>query len=601
MNSDLEEIKSRLNIVDVLGEYIRLEKAGANYRALCPFHNEKSPSFMVSEEKQIWHCFGCQKGGDIFGFVMEIEGLEFRETLKLLAEKAGVKLENYNPQKTEKINRTLEILELATKFYEVQLWKGEGKDKILDYLLERGLKEETIKEFRLGYAPKGWRNLSEFLVKRGYSAPEIARTGLSVEKSGGSLSDSHYDRFRDRIIFPIGDYTGKIVGFSARVAPGGDESQAKYVNTPETEVYHKSRILYGIDKAKNEIKQKNFTLLVEGNMDVIAAYQAGIKNTVAVSGTALTPEQLDIVKRYAPKIKMFFDMDSAGEMATKKSLKLCFNKEIDVEVVSLPAGKDAADIAREDPEKLMQAVDDSKNAMDYLFSKSLSSYDENKVEDKKRVTKDLLEMISSFVSEIDKSHWVKKMGELFSIPEMTLTDVLKKANLKKRITSFQDKKEEKNNILEARSKLSVLLDELIGLSLVYRSVWEKLDGLPAMVELSSKDGLLNAVLQRGKEDGFNFEIFFLALDEKEKERANKLYFEKKYRLDLNNNLEEIIIPEPLMDMDNVLSEIERENKKIKLGRITNDLKLAEKNNDREAAKLLRSEFKKISEKLHSMN
>lgn len=601
MNSDLEEIKSRLNIVDVLGEYIRLEKAGANYRALCPFHNEKSPSFMVSEEKQIWHCFGCQKGGDIFGFVMEIEGLEFRETLKLLAEKSGVKLENYNPQKAEKINRTLEILELATKFYEVQLWKGEGKDKALDYLFERGLKEETIKKFRLGYAPKGWRNLLEFLVKRGYSVPEIARTGLLVEKSSGRPSDSHYDRFRDRIIFPIGDYTGKIVGFSARVAPGGDESQAKYVNTPETEVYHKSRILYGIDKAKNEIKQKNFTLLVEGNMDVIAAYQAGIKNTVAVSGTALTPEQVDIIKRYAPKIKMFFDMDSAGEMATKKSLKLCFGREINVEVVSLPSGKDAADIAREDPEKLMQAVDDSKNAMDHLFSKSLSSYDENKVEDKKRVTKDLLEMISSFVSEIDKSHWVKKMGELFSIPETTLTDVLKKANLKKRITSFQDKKEEKNNILESRSKLSVLLDELIGLSLVYRSVWEKLDGLPPMAELSSKDGLLNAILRRGKEDDFNFENFFLALDEKEKERANRLYFEKKYRLDLNNNLEEIIIPEPLVDMDNVLSEIERENKKIKLGRITNDLKLAEKNNDREAAKLLRSEFKKISEELHSMN
>jgi DNA primase len=270
-------------------------------------------------------------------------------------------------------------------------------------------------------------------------------------------------------------------------------------------------------------------------------------------------------------------------------------------VVSLPSGKDAADIAREDPRKLMQAVDDSKNAMDYLFSKNLSNYDENKVEDKKRVTKDLLEMISSFVSEIEKSHWVKKMGELFSIPEATLTDVLKKANLKKRITSFQDKKEEKNNILEARSKLSVLLDELISLSLVYRSVWEKLDGLPPMAELSLKDGLLNAILQRGREYDFNFENFFLALDEKEKERANRLYFEKKYRLDLNNNLEEIIISEPLADMDNILDEIAKENKKSELEKITDDLELAEKNNDREAAKLLRCEFKKISDELHSMN
>lgn len=555
---------------------------------------------MVSEEKQIWHCFGCQKGGDIFGFVMEIEGLEFRETLKLLAEKAGVKLENYNPKKAEKINKTLEILELATKFYEIQLWKGEGKANIIDYLLGRGLNKETVKEFRLGYAPKGWRNLLEFLIKRGYESQEIAKTGLLVQKDSGNSGDNYYDRFRDRIVFPIGDYTGKIVGFSARVAPGSDESQAKYVNTPETEVYHKSRILYGMDKAKGEIKQKNFTLLVEGNMDVIAAYQAGIKNTVAVSGTALTPEQVDIIKRYAPKIKMFFDMDNAGEMATKKSLKLCFNKEIDVEVVSLPAGKDAADIARENPQKLMQAVDNSKNAMEYLFSKNLSNYDEDKVEDKKRVTADLLEMIGSFVSEIEKSHWIKKMGELFKIPEKTLTDILKKATLRKRMTSFQEKKETKNNTLEARNRLSVLIDELIGLALVYRDVWEKLGGFSNVAELSSKDSLLSTMLLRGEKTDFNFEKFFLALDEKEKERANKLYFEKKYRLDLNNNLEEIIIPEPLEDMGSVLAEIEKENKKNELEKITSDLKLAEENKDRDGAKLLCSESKKISDELSNI-
>ncbi len=235
MNSDIEEIKSRLNIVDVLGTYIRLEKAGANWKALCPFHNEKSPSFMASEERQRWHCFGCGKDGDIFSFIMEMEGLDFKEALNNLAEKAGVELKKINPKLAAEKSKTLEILELAAKFYETQLWKGEGKEKIIQYLYNRGLKDEALKEFRLGYAPKGWRNLLAFLTGRGYKTEEINKTGLLVKKENAQSSNNqYYDRFRDRIIFPVADLNKKVVGFSARVAPGGDESQAKYVNTPET-------------------------------------------------------------------------------------------------------------------------------------------------------------------------------------------------------------------------------------------------------------------------------------------------------------------------------------------------------------------------------
>lgn len=608
MRSDLEEIKSRLNIVDVLGEYIRLEKAGSNFRALCPFHNEKSPSFMVSEEKQIWHCFGCQKGGDIFGFVMEIEGLEFRDALKMLAEKAGIKLVNFSPKKAEEKNRTLEILELATKWYEHQLWNGPGKTKILNYLHERGLKDETIKEFRLGYAPKGWRNILTFLTKREYKLDEIKKTGLLVEKGNSQLTvgnldknsnyklpiTNYYDRFRERIMFPIADYSGKVVGFSARVTPGADESQAKYVNTPETEVYHKSRILYGIDKARGEIRGKDYALLVEGNMDVIAAHQAGLKGAVAVSGTALTADQLDILKRYTKNMKMFFDMDSAGELATKKSMKLCFSKDMNVDIISLPFGKDAADVSREDPEKLVKAVEKSTNAMDYIFSKTLSKFDKDNVNGKKNITEEIIDMINSLTSPVEKSHWIKKLGELVDVSETALTDMLKKINLRNRI-SGTEKDDKKETSVINRKKIEILIDELISLALVSSEAWRKLEQEKKNYAFLPKDSLLSLMLKKGPELGFDFDKLTSVVKEVEiKERAEKLFFNKKFRLSLNNELEEVEIASPEKELEELLMEIKKESKKEELEKIISDLKLAEKNKDKEAINFLRLEFKRIS-------
>lgn len=596
MNTDLEEIKTRLNIVDVLGEYIRLEKAGANFRANCPFHNEKTPSFMVSEEKQIWHCFGCQKGGDIFGFVMEMEGLEFREALKVLAEKAGVKLANFNPKKAEEKNRTLEILELATKWYEYQLWNGPGKTKILAYLRDRGLKDETIKEFRLGYAPRGWDNMIKFLTKRGYKKEEIAKTGLLVKKEN---NNDYYDRFRERIMFPIADYSGKVLGYSARVAPGGDESQAKYVNTPETEAYHKSRVLYGIDKAKGEIRNNNYALLVEGNMDVIASWQSGIKNTVAVSGTALTIDQIGIIKRYTKNLKMFFDMDSAGETATKKSIKMALAGDMEVKVVQLPQGKDAADLAKEDPKKLLEAVRESLPAMEYIVKKTMSKHDPKDGTGKKKIVDELVEMLLMLENAVEKNHWIKKIASLINIDESALTDTIKKANLKNRTESFQ-KVGDKEEFFAAKDKLEMLTDELISLALISKEAWEKMALLSQKSSLP-KDRLLSTMLEKGPGVGFNFEKLVSALDDqKERERAEKLFFKKKYRLDLNNNLEEISLSDPDKELSGVVREIEREIKKEELAKIAADLKLAEERKDRGAVNFLRTELKRISDMINQL-
>jgi DNA primase len=594
MGTDLEEIKSRLNIVDVLGEYLRLDKTGTNYRALCPFHNEKSPSFMVSEEKQIWHCFGCQKGGDIFSFVMEIEGLEFREALAQLAEKAGVELKKVAPGVVEKKNRTLEILELATKFYEIQLWKGNGKEKIVNYLKERGLTEETIKLFRLGYAPNGWRNILDFLTKRGYEITEIEKTGLLVRKEDlQNPSAKYYDRFRDRIIFPICDYSGKVLGYSARVAPGGDESQAKYVNSPETEVYHKSKALYGIDKAKSEIKQKDFALLVEGNMDVIASFQAGIKNVVAVSGTALTQTQLDTLRRYTKNLRMLFDMDAAGEAATKKSIKLALEKNISVQIVELPFGKDAADVAKNNPEKLREAISKSKSAMQYLFDKAFEKFDKNTAEGKKNISEALLEIISSLSSDVEKSHWVRKTAEGLDVPESALTDMLKKAKLGNRISASQKTQADEKIFADDRQKIDILLEELAGLMLISGEIWKEMLEKKEYHAYFSRFGLMDLMLKRGEEFNFDFNVFSGAIDRELKLSAEKLFFRKKFRLGLNNSLEEIEIDEFSKELPGILDELKREIKKMKLLQIITDLKLAENRKDEVALKFLRGEFEKV--------
>ncbi|MEK9151339.1 MAG: DNA primase [Patescibacteria group bacterium] len=422
----IDEIKARLNIVELIGGYVRLEKAGAHHKACCPFHQERTPSFMVNEEKNMWHCFGCGKGGDVFAFVMEMEGLEFREALKMLAERAGVELPQYKGEAKNKEtkDRIYDLLELATKFYEKQLWDGSGKEKILAYLQGRGLSDDSIRKFRLGYAPDGWRYLLEFLTSKGFKVEELEQAGLIIKKSSEKLQATsyklqadYYDRFRDRVIFPIFDILGRVIGYSARVSPGSDESQAKYINTPETPVYHKSRALYGLFHAKQAMKQAGATVIVEGNMDVIAMHQAGIGNTVAVSGTALTPEQLTIMKRYGNDVRLFFDMDGAGQKAARKSAELALEKELSVSVIALSSGKDAADMAKESPEKLREAVAQSRPALKYFLEASLSQHDTTTSDGKRKIVDGYAELLMFVKNPIERAHWIKELARAIRMEE----------------------------------------------------------------------------------------------------------------------------------------------------------------------------------------
>ena len=287
MSSPVEQIKQRLSVVDVIQSYIKLDKAGANFKARCPFHSEKTASFFVSPARDIWHCFGCSRGGDIFAFVMEIEGVEFIEALKILAERAGIKLKMEDPRLRNERVRLLDLMKDAADFYRRELDK---REEVLDYLHKRGLKTETIQSWHLGYAPQeseGWRNLYEYLLSKGYSDEEMEKTGMAIKAD--QREKRYYDRFRGRIMFPIFDFSGRVVGFSGRLYPEIEkEGVGKYINSPQTVLYDKSKILYGFDKAKTEIRKKDACVLVEGQMDVLMSHQAGVANSVAVSGTGLT-------------------------------------------------------------------------------------------------------------------------------------------------------------------------------------------------------------------------------------------------------------------------------------------------------------------------
>lgn len=614
MNTAVEDVKSRLNIIEVIGSYVKLEKAGLNWKARCPFHNEKSPSFMASEERQSFHCFGCNKGGDVFTFLMEMESLDFKEALSLLAERSGVDLSVYRKEfaatpngekRVEEKPRLTEILELSTKFYEKQLWDGAGKTKILSYLRDRGLQDESIHLFRLGYAPEGWRHLSDFLVSRGYRPDEIESAGLIIRKSkDDSPSNSYkqkaessfYDRFRDRITFPVMDAMGRVIGFSARVAPGGDESQAKYVNTPETAVYRKSKALYGLAQSKQAIKKEGVTVVVEGNMDVIATYQSGIQNVVAVSGTALTTEQLDILKRYGNKVKFFFDMDGAGQTAARRSTELALGKEMTVSIVAITSGKDAADAARENPDVLRSAVAHDVPALEYFLEQATQKFDVALPEGKRSVAEFYLPILAFAENSIERTHFLSRLAFRIGMDEKALAPSLQKERDERRrnAPAVVGKKSPSSVEPSFGNRSEIVRENILGLALIEHDVCRALACLPQekVVEFLTKHPLF-AYIVRGVKEGVNPMVL---IDESAlKALGTKLSFQAEEILSaiLTGTPEErSAVAKELLGQytDALVVELRKE----RLASISRALESARKSGDKELQKTLMEEFTELS-------
>lgn len=422
---------------------------------------------MVSPERQIWHCFGCGKGGDIFGFVKEIEGTEFVDALRTLAQRAGVILKKQDPKTQTERQRLYKICELAARFFQKQLEASSVGKKIEKYLAERGINKNSMRDWRLGYAPDSWETLSQFLKSRGYTDGEIIKSGVAVEKEKSQNPNSniqYYDRFRGRIMFPIFDLNGQVVGFAGRVAPGGDEKSAKYVNTPQTLIYDKGRLLYGLDKAKIEIKRKNFCVLVEGNTDVIMSHQAGVFNVVASSGTALTEEHLKIIKRYTDNLVLAFDTDLAGINATKRTANLALSQGFNAKIIVTPSGKrikDPADLIRENPRAWEKIISSAQGIIEFCLSDALARHDIKTANGKKEAAKELLPLFKKIADPIEQAHWIGELAKKLRVAEKLLSEALNKISSPRETLQTQNKTQTiKTN--QPKSRRLRLEEELIG-------------------------------------------------------------------------------------------------------------------------------------------
>jgi DNA primase len=412
-----DEVKARLSIEDVIGEYVQLKRAGRNWKGLSPFSAEKTPSFVVSPDKQIWHDFSSGRGGDMFSFVMEVEGLDFREALELLARRAGVDMAQYDkgprgPSGKSK-ERLYEALELATKFYQTQFSKNK---MALEYVLGKRLfSKATALEWRLGYSPNTGTAVTDFLKNKGFTAEEIKLAGLNNQRGG--------DMFRGRLQIPLCDPSGRVIGFTARLLE--DNPQApKYINTPSTPLYDKSRHVFGMHLAKESIRKTKFVVLAEGNLDVIASHQAGVRQVVATAGTALTEPHLKALSRLTGDIRLCFDADKAGIAATERAIPVAAKVGVSLNIITIPSGKDPDELIRQSVKIWEEIITKPQYAVDWLIDRYTATLDLSTAQGKRELSDVVLRVVRQLPDSVEQDHYIGKLAELLSVNKQALTTKL---------------------------------------------------------------------------------------------------------------------------------------------------------------------------------
>ena len=417
--SVIDEVKQKTDIVEVVSQYAKLTKAGRTFRALCPFHTEKHPSFFVYPEQQSWHCFGaCNTGGDVFSFVMKKEGIEFGDALRQLAQRAGVVIPSrLGAEAGGEKQRLYEVNQAAAQYFHNLLVSSPAGEKARGYLVSRGFSSKTIADFQLGFSPNSWEALKQYLMEKGYSEGELLTAGLVIEAEGGKT----HDRFRNKLMFPIFDAQGRITGFGARVL---DDSLPKYVNSPQTPIFDKSGSLYGIDRAKSAIRQQDMVVIVEGYIDVITAHQNGFNNVVASMGTSITEKQVSILKRLTRNMALALDADAAGEEASLRCVAYENTLDAEVKVIILPKGEDPDDVIKEDAKIWQKLLEEALPVVDYTFNMVTSALDLTIAKDKTLAVGKLLPIIAEIKDSVRQAHYLQKLARLVKVSERDLEAAL---------------------------------------------------------------------------------------------------------------------------------------------------------------------------------
>jgi len=575
----IDEIKNRLDIVEVVEGYIRLKKAGKDHKALCPFHKEKNPSFFVSPSKQIWHCFSCQNGGDMFTFVQKIEGVEFADALRILARRAGVVLKREDPKIRSRRKALYEICEESANFFQEQLEKNK---KVQDYLKNRGLQSKTIKDFRIGYALDSWDVLYKHLNELGFRKDDIEKAGLIIKKERATPAVAgqvkYYDRFRNRIMFPILDLNSQVIGFSSRIF-GKEQAGGKYINTPETLIYNKSRVVYGLDKAKIEIRKTNQAILVEGQFDLIMVHQAGTKNAIAVSGTALTLDHLRILKRYTENLVFSFDADVGGQEATKRAISLVQQLEFNIKIALIPQDKDPADIVKENPKKWEEILKKAKPIMEFYFETTFAKYPKKlTIDNKREAAKELLFSIKNIANTVEQAHWLQVLALKLKVEEKALAEALRRIKIREsgeEIFSMPT--------VSQKSRSENLEEYLLGLALKYSKHFNYL-------KKDFKENLLTST---------SLKKLFHDLKSKKKLSLEQDYLKKRLIFKVEHcNLEE---KDVLEEINYCIKEIKTNKIKEEMSQVSLDMKQAEQKKNKNELKKLTAKFSKLAKQLNELS
>lgn len=582
--TEIEEIKQKLDIVDVVGQYVQLKKSGKNYKGLCPFHGEKTPSFMVNQELQIFKCFGCNEAGDLFSFVEKMEGYDFRQALEVLAERAGVKLKEFSRNENPEGNKSVlfEINEVSKKFYHYILTKHQAGKIALEYLVDkRKLSQKAIDDWELGFAPNTWSSLFDFLTKRDYQEKDLLRAGVIMPDKFEHKSN---DKFRGRIIFPLTGIDGKVLGFGGRTI---FNREPKYLNTPETSIFHKENFLYGLNKTRMDIKTQG-AVIVEGYMDAISAYQAGVTNVVATCGTALTMPHLKILSRYTKDLTFCFDSDTAGVNATLRAIEMCTTLDLNPKIAVLPKDcKDIDDVAKLGADKVTQMITDALPAYDFVIKTVESRHDATSPIGKKKIMEEVCYFLAKSPNFVTKEHYAQVLGEKLAVSPESVIKYLTDKNS----ADLQDRFETSVTLNNAKSPQDYLLALILSQNALdkYKEILQNLKpyDLGENQSASIYQKLLNFLDKSGN---LTVKVFVTTLAEEDLVRARELSL-----WDVGAVAQDE--PRFAKELQETVTRVLKESTKRKMAQLTYKIKDAEKQGDTDKVDELMQEFKKLSESL----